>query len=183
MAASQAVPRTREPWDLDLPAGDILRHVEWPDTFPLSRERHLKRIDESPDTNFYAQPRLVHHIDDYARQTLGAYYATVLPKGGHVLDLMSSWTSHLADGTGRDKSDGHFARVAGLGMHEAELVANPALHDYHVHDLNRSPSMPMYADGSFDAVFCSVSVDYLANPLPVIDEIHRVLKPGGLAVR
>ena len=40
----------------------------------------------------------------------------------------------------------------------------------------------MYQDGSFDAVFCSVSVDYLASPLPVFKEIHRVLKPNGIAI-
>ena len=77
---------------------------------------------------------------------------------------------------------GHFARVSAIGMHADELEANPALHDYHVHDLNAAPHLRMYADESFDAVFCSVSVDYLADPLPVFREIRRVLRPNGLAV-
>ena len=53
-----------------------------------------------------------------------------------------------------------------LETHEGELRMNKALHDYHVHDLNAHPSLHMYGDESFDAVFCSVSVDYLADPLP-----------------
>ena len=67
-------------------------------------------------------------------------------------------------------------------MHAAELARNEALSDFHVHDLNQAPTLPMYADASFDAVFCSVSVDYLSRPLEVFAEIHRILKPGGLAV-
>lgn len=174
--------RPAEPWDVSVPAGEVLKAVNWPETFPLTAA-HLRRLDESDDSRFYAEPRIVQHIDDYAIRTIGEYYARVLPKGGAVLDLMSSWTSHLAEGAGKDKADGHFHRVSGLGMHEDELSRNTALHDYHVHDLNKSPKLPMYADRSFDAIFCSVSVDYLANPLPIFAELHRVLKPGGLAVR
>ena len=93
-----------EPWEQSrLPADKILEVPEWPEAFPLSA-RHLKRIDESPDTKFYAEPRLVHHIDEYARTSLGKLYAELLPKGGVVLDLMSSWTSHLSEGSGQDLS-------------------------------------------------------------------------------
>lgn len=177
-AASQPV----EIWEQSGPASKILADPTWPDTFPLGAH-HLKRIDESPDTIFYGQPRVnVQHIDEHAVATLGKFYAEQLPKGGAVLDLMSSWTSHLASGSGQNKEDGHFARVAAVGMHESELKANPALHDFVSHDLNANPSLPMYAANSFDAVVCSVSVDYLADPLPVFREIHRVLKPDGLAL-
>jgi len=171
-----------EVWDTGMTAARVLEAPEWPASFPLL-ERHLKRLDESPDTRFYSQPRVnVQHIDEYAVKAISKHYADVLPKGGAVLDLMSSWTSHLAPGHGRDKAEGYFSRASAVGMHDAELKSNPALHDFHVHDLNASPRMPFYADSSFDAVFCSVSVDYLADPLPIFAEIHRVLKPGGLAV-
>ena len=125
---------------------------------------------------------MVQHIDEHAVAALGAYYSRVLPRGGRVLDLMSSWTSHFAPGAGADKSDGHFAHVAAVGMRADEMSANGALHEYAVADLNASPSLAMHADASFDAVVCSVSVDYLARPLEVFAEVHRVLKPGGLAV-
>ena len=173
--------RPTEPWERGLPARNILEHPEWPESFPLS-SAHLRRLDESDDTRFYAEPRIVQHIDEYAVATLGRYYAETLPAGGTVLDLMSSWTSHLAEGRGKDKADGHFQHVSAIGMHAEELKRNPALHEFHVHDLNKAPSLPMYADSTFDAVFCSVSVDYLSHPLEVFAEIHRVLKPGGLAV-
>ena len=139
-------------------------------------------MGKTSDTNFYAEPRLVQHIDDYAIATLGRHYFEVLPQGGAVLDLMSSWTSHLEAGRGRDKADGHFSRVSAVGMHGHELAKNRALHDFNVHDLNADPHMTMYADDAFDAVFCSVSVDYLADPIAVFREIHRILKPGGLAL-
>ena len=161
-------------------ATTILVNPQWPDEFPFSAE-HLKRIDETPDTQFYQHPRIgVHHIDESAQQALQAYYKQALPKGGAILDVMSSWTSHLADGAGARREDQHFARLSITGINEPELRANPGAHDYHAHDINRSPSLAMYGDESFDAVFCSVSVDYLAQPMPVLAELRRVLKPGGL---
>merc|ERR1712196_338220 len=103
----------------------------------------LSRVDESPDTEFYDQPRFVMHIDDECIKALKNYYRTMLPKGGVVLDLMSSWPSHLADGHGSDKGDGYFSRLSLVGMNRDELVANPGGHDFHVLDLNASPSLSM----------------------------------------
>ncbi len=51
-----------------------------------------------------------------------------------------------------------------------------------MHDLNSDPSLSMYADGSFDVITNAVSVDYLIKPLEVFKEMHRCLKPGGLAI-
>ena len=171
-----------ELWETGKTAATILEAPEWPEAFPLTA-KHLERLDEAPDTQFYSQPRVnVQHIDAYAVSTLGTLYKEVLPKGGAILDLMSSWTSHLEEAAGHDKSDGHYSRVSAVGIHNEELRMNPALHDYHVHDLNAQPNLSMYGDATFDAVFCSVSVDYLVNPLPVFREIHRVLKPDGLAL-
>src|SRR5262245_51065096 len=56
------------------------------------------REDESPDELFYSFPRRVVHIDDGAIAALGRLYAEVLPSGGRLLDLMSSWRSHLPVG-------------------------------------------------------------------------------------
>ena len=65
-------------------ATTILVNPQWPDEFPFSAE-HLKRIDETPDTQFYQHPRIgVHHIDESAQQALQAYYKQALPKGGAV---------------------------------------------------------------------------------------------------
>jgi SAM-dependent methyltransferase len=91
---------------------------------------------------------------------------------GRVLDLMSSWISHF-----RTPPE----HLTVLGMNPNELAANEAATERVVHDLNVDPSLP-FADGSFDAAVCCVSVDYLVRPIDVFREVHRVLVPGGVFV-
>ena len=67
-----------------------------------------------------------------------------------------------------------------LGLNEEELRANPRATATVVHDLNREPVLP-FADGSFDAVICTASVEYLLDPRRAAREIGRVLRPGGVA--
>jgi len=132
---------------------------------------NFAREDESDDALFYAMPRMVTHIDDPAIDALKGWLRGALPPGGAVLDLMSSCVSHLPE-------DVTYGRVAGLGMNEAELAANPQLTEHVVHDLTRDPALP-YEDASFDACLITVSVQYLVRPFAVFAEIARVLKPGG----
>ena len=139
-------------------------------THPLPPQA-FARVDESPDEEFYEEPRLVTHIDDRAIAAVTQLYRETLPAGGAVLDLMSSWISHLPP-------EMSFRKVVGLGMNEQELKANPRLHACTVHNLNDDPSLP-YADGEFDAACICVSVDYLVKPVQVIRDIGRVLTPGG----
>ena len=134
----------------------------------------FRRMDDSPDAAFYSVPRLVTHIDDATIAVLTQLYREVLPAGGAILDLMSSWVSHLPP-------DVDYARVAGLGMNRVELENNPRLTDHAVHDLNRQPELP-YADASFDAVVNAVSIQYLTQPVEVYASVSRVLRPGGIAV-
>ncbi len=130
------------------------------------------RHDEDNDARFYAAPRLVVHIDAATIQALTAAYRELLPTGGAVLDLMSSWVSHLPE-------DLQLSRVAGLGMNEVELAQNPRLTERVVHDLNREPELP-FADAGFDAVVNAVSIQYLVRPVEVFQSAARVLRPGGL---
>ncbi|WP_373499419.1 methyltransferase domain-containing protein [Desulfococcus sp.] len=132
------------------------------------------REDEAPDERFYDAPRFVQHIDAAAVDVIQSLYGGLLQDGMHVLDLMSSWTSHIPDGRS-------LGRLSGLGMNLAELEGNALLSDRVVHDLNANPTLP-YPTGAFDAVLCTVSVEYLNRPLAVFEEMGRVLKPGGLAV-
>ena len=127
-------------------------------------------MDESDDRLFYAQPRLVNHIDDAAIAAIGELYRRLLPESGHVLDLMASWVSHLPAGA-------RYAGVTGLGLNAVELERNPALTRRTVHDLNRDPALP-YATGEFDGAVASVSVQYLTQPVAVFAEVGRVLRPG-----
>ncbi|HEY6599796.1 MAG TPA: methyltransferase domain-containing protein [Pseudomonadales bacterium] len=129
------------------------------------------RVDTSDDTLFYQMPRLVAHIDPGTIAALTRYYADVLPPGARVLDLMSSWISHLPDAA-------RYASVAGLGMNAEELAANPRLDVRVVRDLNRDPRLPFDA-ASFDAALIAVSVQYLIRPVEVFRDIARVLSPGG----
>jgi SAM-dependent methyltransferase len=126
------------------------------------------RVDPTDDGRFYAVERKVVHIDPGAIEALRGFYRAMLPDGGHVLDLMSSWRSHLPDGLGR---------VDGLGMNAPEMADNPQLDGFVVHDLNRTPSLP-YDDATFDAVVCAVSVQYLIQPVEVFTEVRRVLRRG-----
>ena len=132
--------------------------------------RAFDKLNPSPDALFYAQPRLVTHIDDGAVAAVTALYRQHLPPAGRVLDLMSSWVSHLPD-------EVRYAHVAGHGMNMAELAANPRLDARFVQDLNAEPSLPL-PDRSFDAATICVSVQYLQRPVEVFGEILRVLRPG-----
>ncbi len=126
--------------------------------------------DPSPDALFYAQPRLVTHIDDGAIDAVTALYRQHLPPGGRVLDLMSSWVSHLPP-------ELRYGHVTGHGMNADELAANPRLDERLVQDLNIQPSLPL-PDRSFDAATICVSVQYLQRPVEVFREIRRVLRPA-----
>ena len=128
--------------------------------------------DEGDDLAFYAPPRLVSHIDDDAVAALTAYYARVIPPNAVVLDLMSSWISHLPAALAT-------AEVIGHGMNAAELRANDRLDRWFITDLNATPVL-LLPDGCVDVALCCVGVQYLQRPVEVFAEVRRVLRPGGL---
>jgi SAM-dependent methyltransferase len=134
----------------------------------------FRRLDESPDENFYREPRLVTHIDDATIAALTQVYREVVRAGADVLDLMSSWVSHLPPEIA-------YGRVVGLGMNRVELAENPRLTSFLVHDLNRCPDLP-FADATFDAVLNAVSIQYLTSPVEVFASVRRVLRAGGIHV-
>ena len=104
------------------------------------RPEAFHRLDESPDTEFYHEPRLVTHIDEGAIAAVTQLYREWLPPGGAILDLMSSWISHLPP-------EVSYRRVAGLGMNEHELAANPRLDSFIVHDLNAHLAVQRFVYG------------------------------------
>lgn len=130
--------------------------------------------DPAPDTLFYRQPRFVTHIDDAAVAAVTDLYRRHLPPGGVILDLMSSWVSHLPE-------DVDYAAVIGHGMNADELAANPRLARWFVQDLNRDPALPL-DDGSLDGAAICVSVQYLERPAAVLGEVRRALRPGAPVV-
>ncbi|HEY3800187.1 MAG TPA: methyltransferase domain-containing protein [Caulobacteraceae bacterium] len=127
--------------------------------------------DPRDDMAFYAEARLVTHIDDGAIAALTEFYRQVLPAGGVIADLMSSCVSHLPD-------EVEYLEVVGHGMNAEELAANPRLTGSFLADFNLDPVLAPLPDESLDAATICVGVQYLQKPIPVFREIARALKPG-----
>ena len=130
----------------------------------------FRRMDETPDEVFYRTPRLVTHIDEEAIGAVTQLYREYFPANGAILDLMSSWISHLPP-------EVTYGRVAGVGMNLEELIANPRLTEFVTQNLNTDPRLP-FEDDVFDGAGLCVSIDYLTDPIAVLREAGRVLKPG-----
>lgn len=130
----------------------------------------FRKADASPDAAFYVQSRFVTHIDDGAIAAVTALYRELLQPSSDILDLMSSWISHLPPELALRSVTGH-------GMNATELAANPRLTARLVQDLNADPLLP-FATGAFDAALLCVSVQYLQRPVEVFRELRRVLRPG-----
>ncbi|RKU06808.1 methyltransferase type 11 [Candidatus Poribacteria bacterium] len=127
------------------------------------------RIDETDDRLFYAEPRIVTHIDDNAIAAIKEFFDQILPRNAAILDLMSSAFSHLPEGFPAQC-------VVGLGLNAVELQVNPVLDEYVIHDLNADPTLP-FNDAEFAAVIMTVSMQYLTKPIEVFREVHRILQP------
>ncbi len=138
----------------------------------LFAEENFLRADDRADADFYQQPRLVYHLDRAARDEIGRQYAQLIRPGAKVLDLMGSWTSNLPETL-------QLGSLTVLGLNAEELRHNSRAGQTLVHDLNAQADLP-FADASFDAVICTASVEYLINPLAVVAEIRRILRPGGV---
>lgn len=136
----------------------------------------FKRLDSSPDSTFYADPRFTEHIDDKAVQTL-TRYNTLLVKNASttpdVLDIGCSHVSHISSTA---------LNLSGLGMNAEEMSRNPLLtrpNSRIVQDLNTNPVLP-FSSNSFDVVLMQLTVDYLTRPVKVLKAISQTLKPNGV---
>jgi SAM-dependent methyltransferase len=134
----------------------------------------FRRKDNSLDPVFYDRPRWVQHIDDTAIQVVEDFYSCLLKNGFRVLDLMSSWQSHIP-------SKLRLEKLTGLGLNREELDKNRILDNSVIHDLNADPTLP-FENNEYDAVICTNSVEYLIHPEAVFDELARILRPNGLAI-
>lgn len=168
------------------------------DSFPYG-PKDFRRDDESPDTDFYASPRFVTHIDDNAIGLLKEYYARHLPRSGRILDFCSSWISHFpkeleevataskvsknSTSEGQEASrlgteDKARLEVIGLGINARELSKNPILKSSILQDLNTTPVIPSSV-APLDASTCVVSIDYLTKPVEVLTSLLKHTKVGG----
>jgi len=128
------------------------------------------RQDKNNDSQFYSTPRLVDHIDSTAIENISSLLGRFIKPDMKVLDLMSGWSSHLPENIDN-------LSVTGLGLNREELKANGQLTDMIIHDLNQDPRLP-FSDSEFDACICTISVEYLIEPVKIFMDVARVLKKG-----
>jgi len=134
-------------------------------------EAQRRKWDNSDDQLFYAEPRFVQHLDSAFRGRLTALYRERIAPQAVVLDLMSSWVSHLPD-------EVNYAQVIGHGLNEKELAANRRLDCHWLQNLNQTQEIPLN-DSSVDAVLIVAGWQYLQYPEPVAAELLRITRPGG----
>ncbi|MDZ7959889.1 MAG: class I SAM-dependent methyltransferase [Aulosira sp. DedQUE10] len=140
----------------------------------ILRPNQRLKLDDTNDKLFYDYPRFVTHVDEAFIKQLTDVYRDRLKPNTRILDMMSSWVSHLPE-------EMQFAHIEGHGLNAEELARNPRLNHYFVQDINANPQLPLQ-DEDFDAVINCVSVQYIQYPEAIFAEIHRILKPGGVAI-
>ncbi len=133
-----------------------------------------EKIDIADDQIFYQQSRFVHHLSDSFRSRLTTLYSEYLLNHYVILDLMSSWVSHLP-------SNIRYKKVIGHGMNEDELSSNKRLDSFWVQNLNNTQNMPI-EDSSLDAGLIVAGWQYLQYPEKVSSELSRIIKSDSLLI-
>jgi ubiquinone/menaquinone biosynthesis C-methylase UbiE len=145
----------------------------------LNRRRYLLPEMEGVTARWYARQRgtpsqIVVYRDQASQLTAG------LPDGAAVLEVAPG-PGYLAIEVARlDRF-----QVTGLDIsrtmveiaHENATSAGVAV-DFERGDATAMP----FADGSFDLIVCQAAFKNFRRPVSALDEMHRVLRPGGLAV-
>ena len=133
-----------------------------------------EKMDITDDQIFYQQPRYVQHLSDSFRNRLTNLYSEYLLDHHVILDLMSSWVSHLP-------SNIKYKKVIGHGMNDAELRSNERLDRFWVQNLNKKQNMPI-EDSSIDVGLIVAGWQYLQYPEKVSLELSRIIKTGSLLI-
>ncbi|GBQ88048.1 class I SAM-dependent methyltransferase [Asaia krungthepensis] len=128
------------------------------------------RANNDPDPEFYAGRSDSTQMDAGARTAVTALYQTALPASGVILDLMAGTLSHLPEESAHDT-------VIGLDVNGAALDANKSLTQRVVQDINERPRIDL-PDSSLDAVCLCDGFAYLTDPVTILAEINRLLRPG-----
>jgi len=133
-----------------------------------------EKLDLNDDEIFYKQPRYVHHLSSSFRTRLTNLYSEYLLEHHVILDLMSSWVSHLPEKT-------KYKKIIGHGMNEAELSSNERLDSFWVQNLNKTQNMPI-EDSSIDVGLIVAGWQYLQYPEKVSLELSRIIKSNSLLI-
>ena len=132
------------------------------------------KVDTSDDQIFYQQPKFVHHLSESFRTRLTNLYNDYLLNHHVILDLMSSWVSHLP-------SNKRYKKVIGHGMNEAELESNKRLDSYWIQNLNTTQNMPI-EDSTIDVGLIVAGWQYLQYPEKISLELSRIVKSDSLLI-
>ena len=133
-----------------------------------------QKLDISDDTIFYLKPRYVNHLSNSFRNRLTNLYSEYLCTHYVILDLMSSWVSHLPNNT-------RYKKVIGHGMNELELKANKRLDSFWLQNFNKTQIMPI-EDSTVDIGLIVAGWQYLQYPERVSLELSRIIKSNSLLI-
>ena len=134
----------------------------------------FSRDDETSDAEYYQHPEPVDNLDALALTTVEDLFVRLIPQGSEILDLAAGADSHI-------RSEIQPARITGVGLNVEELNTNTKLTEKVVHDLNSDKPLP-FDENQFDAVLITLSIEYMTRPLEIIEEVARILRPGGLFI-
>ena len=130
-----------------------------------------KKIDESADEEFYADPKFVYHLDANFRQHLSAVYKDEIADCSTILDLMSSWDSYLPEGK-------KYKKIIGHGLNKKELEKNKILDSYWIQNFNSNQEIPLDNE-TIDYCLMVAAWQYLQYPENLTKEIARILSKQG----
>ena len=133
-------------------------------------EYERSKLNNQPDSLFYSSPRYSYHLDQSFRERLTKLYSEVIETDSIILDLMSSWVSHLPDYS--------FSKVIGHGLNIQELERNPRLNQYWIQDLNINQQIPL-ENNSVNYCLLTAGWQYLQYPEKISSEMLRIVKPKG----
>jgi SAM-dependent methyltransferase len=125
----------------------------------------LPALEPLADLSIVAAP-----VDDTAIAAITDLYREIMPEGGAILDVMSSWIGHLPP-------EIVYRKVVGIGIDACILAENPFLDEWRVQDLNQNPVLP-FGNSEFDGAAICGAIQHLTRPAEVIREVGRVLRPG-----
>ena len=130
-----------------------------------------RKLDETNDENFYADPKFVYHLDSNFRKYLSKIYEVEINDYSTVVDLMSSWDSYLPP----KKT---YKKVIGHGLNEAELMKNKILNSFWIQNFNTNQTIPLDTE-SVDYCLMVAAWQYLQYPEKLSKEIARILSNRG----
>lgn len=156
---------------------NVFQNPVWPAAWPYS-DADFRRENEHDDALFYKQALFAAHLDDEAIAAIRRFYALLFAETARheysVLDVCATWSSHYPSNLAAE-------RVAITGMNEEELKANEQATEFVAKDLNKDPTLP-FGSREFDFISICMGIEYLTRPSMVFREMHRVMKPGGVAI-